>query len=118
MSKHTKGYWTIEPVGVAGNPNHKLIIGHPDPKDFQVIRTIGRLFDHGSSEENKANAKLIAAAPNMKTMIEGNIVYFQNFKKLFSDSNSEPDKEMLSIIDRIIELNECVLAETEIGGGE
>ena len=62
MSSYTKGEWTIEPVGIDGNPNHKLLIGHPNPNDFQVIRTIGRLFSNGSKEENEANALLITAA--------------------------------------------------------
>lgn len=67
---HTKGEWTIEPVGVAGNPNHRMITGHPNPKDFQVIRTIGRLFDYGTKEENEANARLIAAAPDLLAACE------------------------------------------------
>lgn len=60
MSEFTKGKWTIEPTGVGDD---KMIIGHPNPGEFCVIRTIGRLFTHGTKEENDANARLIAAAP-------------------------------------------------------
>jgi len=111
MNEHTKGEWTIEPVGVAGNPNHKMIMGHPNPDDFQVIRTIGCLFDHGTTEENEANAHLIAAAPSMRTMLESNIVYFRNLRRVWEDyDDSKTAREMLSILDDIIKQNEDVLA--------
>ena len=62
MSEHTKGKWTIEPTGIDGNDD-KLIIGHPDPDDFNVIRTIGRLFFSRPYPEMHENARLIATAP-------------------------------------------------------
>lgn len=66
---YTKGKWTIEPTGIDGGDD-KLIIGHPNPKDFQVIRTIGRLFSYGEPEEQAANARLIAAAPDLLETLE------------------------------------------------
>jgi len=81
IDNYTKGEWTIEPVGVAGNPNHKMIIGHPDPKDFQVTRTIGQLFDYGTKEENEANARLIAAAPKTKQQRDDLLEELANYKE-------------------------------------
>lgn len=65
----------------------------------------------GCHEKTLVNAKLITAAPNMKVTIEGNITFFQNLKKLFSDSNSPAQKEMLRVIDKIVELNKNTIAE-------
>ena len=66
---HTKGKWTIKLTGV-NKGDDKLIIGHPNPNDFNVTRTIGRLSTYGTTEENKANARLIAAAPDLLTALE------------------------------------------------
>lgn len=59
---YTKGKWTVELMGEAGNQNERLIIGHPNPKDFNIIRSIGKTFDRG--EENIANAERICQCVN------------------------------------------------------
>ena len=64
-SKHTPGPWTIERCGIDLPENDVLIVGHPNSSDMSVIRTIGRLFSYDRPEVNKANARLIAAAPEL-----------------------------------------------------
>ena len=64
-SKHTPGPWTIERCSIDLPENDRLIVGHPNSSDMSVIRTIGRLFSYARPEVNKANARLIAAAPEL-----------------------------------------------------
>ena len=64
---HTKGKWTVtrheEWSEWFGN-----ITGHPDPNDPRVIRTILCLTKYcDTDEEQEANARLIAAAPDLLT---------------------------------------------------
>jgi len=64
MSEYTKGPWEFykhEPHSQwFGN-----IIGHPNPEDRQVIRTILCLTDYcDTDKEQEANAHLISAAPD------------------------------------------------------
>ena len=58
-SKHTPGPMTIELTGIDGGTD-KLMILRPNPNDGQQIRSLGRLWCYGTSEENKANHKRIA----------------------------------------------------------
>ena len=62
-SKHIPGPMTIEPTGQDGG-NDKLMILHPDPNDFQTIRTLGRLFCYATEEQNIANAERVAKCWN------------------------------------------------------
>lgn len=58
----TKGKWTLEKTG--DNTNDKVLIGHPNPTDFNVIRTIGRLFSCESDEQAEANGRHICLCVN------------------------------------------------------
>ncbi len=73
----TKGKWTFDKHGEHsqwfGN-----ITGHPNPDDPQVIRTILCLTRYcDTDEEQEANARLIAAAPELleacKNLVRGQL---------------------------------------------
>lgn len=58
MSKFTPGPWSVD------NSRHEGSINRMEP--FRHIGMVSNfLHDHSSREENEANAKLIAAAPEM-----------------------------------------------------
>ena len=110
-SKHTPGPMTIEPTGQDGGGD-KMMILHPNPDDFQTIRTLGRLFCYATKEENVANREHIAKCWNSHDAQEEKIAALLKVCKAvkvriaFINHPNEPEdwSKVVKLIEATIEL--------------
>ena len=113
MNKHTKGEWSVQnPIDMNQMRHIYIRVGKAI-----IARVDGYLNNKGwpNFSETTANAKLIAAAPKMKIMLESNIAYFRNLRRVWENyKDSVAAREMLSVIDDIIKQNKKVLAEMKV----
>lgn len=76
MNKHTAGPWQIEPVAATLSTNQSdFLITH---SDGELRSHIARLFDSSLCDEHgttSANARLIAAAPDLLAALEDLVGY-------------------------------------------
>lgn len=67
MSKHTPGPWKVlRPTGDIGGQDHNWHV--TDAEDTFVAHVFG--FNHAIDDQSEANARLIAAAPQMLEALE------------------------------------------------
>jgi hypothetical protein len=73
MSKHTTGPWKVlRPTGDIGGQDHNWHV--TDAEDTFVAHVFG--FNHAIDDQSEANARLIAAAPQMLEALEACAAYW------------------------------------------
>ena len=68
----TPGPWVVERGGELRPPNERLITAHLGLNDngVMMIRSVGRTFGHAAPAECEANARAIAAVPDLIKALE------------------------------------------------
>ena len=75
MSAHTPGPWTQDKYGAVITPNGRILV------------TDGVAFSGQSTPETKANARLIAAAPELLEALKPFTALFANHHKNYADNH-------------------------------
>ncbi len=88
--KHTQGKWEINPVETFYESIG--IITHEENKKGFIFNEIDKVYfnDKAKKEETKANAKLIAAAPDLLADAISDVECIEDFVRRFK--NEETDK--------------------------
>lgn len=111
---YTKGKWTVELNGVAGDPNEYLIEGHPNSNDDHIIETVGKTFSlHNNGKENaerichcvNSHDALLEACKKIASMetkfcscCKGNGRLYADGKPLYADGKPNYSSEIVSTI--------------------
>lgn len=77
MNKHTQGPWSIQYGVIQGGEGHAIV----DSNDTAELSRIADVLFHDDTEgETKANAMLIAAAPELLAALQGLFGNFGEFE--------------------------------------
>lgn len=93
-TKHTPGAWTAEKLGEFAPESERMItadLGHTDT-GIRLVRSIARTLSNAGAEQALANARLIAAAPELLQCVIDAIPH-----GVSTDNKNIPDSQVIPV---------------------